>query len=76
MAFVVQLSSLQREMSSTMIGLNRGRLPLATSAAVGKSLVWTSDRVGATFGGLTLRHTGFELAESLCCVGCGTAARG
>ena len=52
-------------------------LPPATSAAVGKSLVWVSDRVGATFVVLTFRHTGFELAESLCAkLGRETAVRG
>jgi hypothetical protein len=57
--------------------LNKRILPLATSAAVGKSLVWVSDRVGATLGGLTFRHTGFELAESLCGkLGRETAVRG
>lgn len=47
-------------------GLYKGNLPLATSAAVGKSLVWASERIGATPVGLTFRHTGFELAESFC----------
>lgn len=52
-------------------------LPPATSAAVGKSLVWVSDRDGATFDGLTFRHTGFELAVSLCAkLGRETAVRG
>ena len=50
----------------TLMNLNQGNSPLATSAAVGKSLVWASDLIGATCVGLTFRHTGLELVESFC----------